>query len=189
MKTLTEQDYIDAAELLGCEVAAIKAVRDVESSGRGFDDKGRLIIRFEGHWFRKLTGGRFDEQYPAISHAYYSDGRYNTGDRSRLAIADKLDQQAAFKATSWGMFQVMGFNYALLNYASVDEMIDDFKAGERAQLMGFCRFVQAKQLDDELRRKDWRGFAFGYNGKEYERGKYHEKLEKAYSRYNRQYVN
>ena len=35
-RTLTEQDYQVAAELLGCQVAAVKAVVAVEAAGRGF---------------------------------------------------------------------------------------------------------------------------------------------------------
>lgn len=37
---LTEQDYKDAAGLLGVDVAAIKAVTEVESAGSGFLPSG-----------------------------------------------------------------------------------------------------------------------------------------------------
>ena len=39
MNTLSENDYKEAAQLLGCEVAAIKAVTKVESDGSGFDSQ------------------------------------------------------------------------------------------------------------------------------------------------------
>ena len=53
-KFLTEQDFIDAANSLGCEVAAIKAVAFVESGGKsGFKADGvtpvapalRMVLR------------------------------------------------------------------------------------------------------------------------------------------------
>jgi peptidoglycan hydrolase-like protein with peptidoglycan-binding domain len=50
---LEEQDFIDSATKLNVEVAAIKAVREVESKGAGFLDDGRSIILFERHQFRK----------------------------------------------------------------------------------------------------------------------------------------
>ncbi|AZA64465.1 DUF3380 domain-containing protein [Chryseobacterium carnipullorum] len=59
MKTLTEQDYINAAKELGCEVAAIKAVAEVESRGSGFLSSGEPKILFERHRFYKYTNGKY----------------------------------------------------------------------------------------------------------------------------------
>lgn len=39
-------DYQAAADQIGAEVAAVKAIAEVESSGRGFQN-GRPIIRLE----------------------------------------------------------------------------------------------------------------------------------------------
>jgi hypothetical protein len=50
---LKEQDFIDSASRLSVELAAIKAVQEVESKGAGFLDDGRSIILFERHQFRK----------------------------------------------------------------------------------------------------------------------------------------
>lgn len=50
---LDEQDFIDSATKLGVELAAVKAVQEVESKGAGFLDDGRTIILFERHIFRK----------------------------------------------------------------------------------------------------------------------------------------
>ncbi|WP_373427998.1 N-acetylmuramidase domain-containing protein, partial [Chryseobacterium sp. WLY505] len=49
MKTLTEQDYINAAKELGCEVSAIKAVSEVEAPKGGFQADGTPTILFERH--------------------------------------------------------------------------------------------------------------------------------------------
>jgi hypothetical protein len=53
-KTLTETDYQKAAIELGCEVAAIKAVAEVESAGGGFLSSGEPKILFERHWMHRL---------------------------------------------------------------------------------------------------------------------------------------
>jgi hypothetical protein len=49
--------------------------------------------------------------------------------------------------------------------------------------LAFCNFVKSVGLDDELVRKDWVGFAYGYNGKGYLSNNYHKKLEVAYNKY------
>lgn len=66
MKTLTEQGYIDAAKELGCEVAAIKAVAEVESRGLGFLPTGEPKILFECHRFFKYTYGKYAISNPDI---------------------------------------------------------------------------------------------------------------------------
>src|SRR5690606_18173134 len=52
-KFLKESDIADLAERLGLPVATIKAVNEVESSGRGFNIDGNPKILFEGHVFWK----------------------------------------------------------------------------------------------------------------------------------------
>src|SRR5690554_4118721 len=50
---LGEDDIIRAAQALGVEPAAIKAVNEVESRGRGFLPDGRPVILFERHVMRR----------------------------------------------------------------------------------------------------------------------------------------
>lgn len=181
MVKLTDADYAAAAARLRCSVAHIKAVATVESKGGGFLEDGRLVIRFEGHWFRKLTKGKYDKTHPDISHPYDPKGTRNKGpvsDYLRLKIAMSLDTDAALLSTSWGKWQVMGFNASDAGYTSVHTMIDDYKTGEGAQLLSFCTFVINKHIDDELREGDFDGFAYIYNGPNY--GDYAIKMRKAF---------
>ena len=62
--TISEGDYQAAAQSLGCEVAAIKAVASVESRGRGFLPSGRPKILFESHVFSKFTKHIYDPLSP-----------------------------------------------------------------------------------------------------------------------------
>lgn len=62
---LTLTDFQSAADELGVEVAAVRAVASVESgNGRGFAADGRAIIRYELHRFHKYTAGHYDTTHP-----------------------------------------------------------------------------------------------------------------------------
>lgn len=185
MSKITEQDYIDAAKTIGCEVAAIKAVDEVESGGRGgFDSEGRLLIRFEGHKFRKHTGTRFDKSHPDISYPY-SRIYHKTKPHgySAFNVAFALDAHAAMLATSLGKFQPMGEYFEECGYSSVEEMFDAYRESEGNQLLGFVNQIIARGLDDELRDKKWATFAFRYNGSDYKSMGYDVKIERAYQRH------
>ena len=54
---LTERDYIEVANELGVEVAAIKAVVEIETGKQhiGFWDEGKPIINFDLTTFRKMA--------------------------------------------------------------------------------------------------------------------------------------
>ena len=78
MKTLQESDFIEAANLLNCEVEAVKAVAEVESSGSGFLSNGKPKILFERHYFHRLTGGKFSAKNPDISNK--SSGGYTSNE-------------------------------------------------------------------------------------------------------------
>ena len=68
MGNLTENDFQRVADLLGIEVAVVKAVQAVETGGHGgFVAPGRPMILFEGHIFwRELKKRGLDpERYVA----------------------------------------------------------------------------------------------------------------------------
>ena len=173
-------DIAAAAAELGVEAAALMAVKAVESGPYGsFLDDGRPPILFERHIFHRQTGGRF-ASHPDISHK--SAGNYGKGGAhqyTRLERAMKLDRQAALEAASWGAFQILGRNWAMLGYDSVDDLVASTMSA-RGQLDGLVRYIRATDLDDELRTHNWAGFARGYNGPNYHRNKYHTKLQAAY---------
>lgn len=192
MNKLSGQDFAEAAKELNCSVSAIRAVATVESGGRsGFDDKDRLLIRFEGHQFRKFTGRRFDQSHPHLSYAY--GNRFGKGHTySAFNEAFALDQHAALLATSYGMFQPMGFNYDEMGFDSVEEMVSSFQKGEREQLQGFVSLIKKWGLDDELRRatlRDFQTFAKRYNGADYKSNRYDTKMHDYYLSYERKLIN
>lgn len=183
MNVLQECDFITAAALLDCEVACVKAVAEVESSGGGFLKNGQPKILFEGHYFYELTKGKHgisNVSYPTWSSEYYNEDQH-----ARLDKAIKLDRSAALQSASWGKFQIMGKNWKNLGYGSVQEFVNDMYAGETEHLMAFVKFVKFNKLDDELRRKDWAGFAKGYNGPGYAKNSYDKKMAAAYKKFSK----
>jgi predicted flap endonuclease-1-like 5' DNA nuclease len=62
--------------------------------------------------------------------------------------------------------QIMGFNYAALGYAAVQQMFDAFAASEPNQVVGFFDFVRSRgeEAIQTLQSSDFVGFARFYNG-------------------------
>jgi hypothetical protein len=177
---MTDEAVDDAAKKIGCDVAAVRAVLDVESRGGFLPDK-RPKILFERHYFCRLTGGKYDQSDPDISNKKSGGYKGGAAEYDRLAKAIKLDRNAGLRSASWGAFQIMGDNYRSCKFASVDEFVDAMVAGEPEQLDAFVNFVKKSSLDDELIRLDWSGFARGYNGPGYKANKYDQKLAAAYN--------
>lgn len=167
-RTLTAADLAAAAAALGCDLPAVKAVLAVESQGRGFDpDSGRPLILYEPHWFSRLTQRRYDQRYPELSYPRWGTRPYPRRQAERwaqLEAASRLDRAAAVAATSWGLFQIMGFNHSLCGFADVETFVAAMERDEAAQLAAFAAFVLAKGLDRALRAHDWWLFARVYNG-------------------------
>jgi hypothetical protein len=177
---MSEADIVTAARAIDCEVAAVKAVIDVESRG-GFLADGRPKILFERHLFSRFTDRKFDKP-PNDDIANSSPGGYKGGaaEYARLHRAIALDRTAALKAASWGAFQILGSNFAAAGYANVEDFCRAMCQSEGQQLNAFVAFVRSNKLADELQRHDWAGFARGYNGPNYKINHYDDKLADAY---------
>jgi len=182
---LSHADFVDAAERLRCDLPAIKAVAEVESSGSGFLTDGRPRILFEAHIFSRLTDHRYDASHPAISAPSWNRSLYRGGaaEHDRLGQACSLNRGAGLKSTSWGMFQIMGFNYAAAGFSDIQAFINAMYRSERDHLMAFANFIMSTKLDDELRTHRWQAFAHGYNGPGYAQNRYDIKLAKAWEMY------
>jgi len=190
---LTDADFQAAATALGpgVQVAMIHAFAQVESGGRsGFGPAGLPVIAYEGHIFRKHTKNAYDLTHPLLSYPYKKkagpEWHANNKDQetawTTLKQAMELDHNAALKSCSWGMFQVMGFNYDTCGYSNVDDFVAAMKAGARGQLdafIGFCK--KTGGLREALAAKDFKTCAILYNGQDY--GDYDERIKKAFQKY------
>lgn len=186
---LTREDFEDDAQLIGCEVEAIMAVAAVESRGGGFDPEGFPKTLFEGHWFHKLTKGKYSKAYPTISYPTWTRvhyGRTWKEEKERLNLAISLDRNAALQSASWGMFQIMGFNHGVCGYKTVQQFVNAMCKSENAQLEAFTQFIINRGLADELRDLRWADFARLYNGPGYAQNRYDVKLAAEYARLKQQ---
>ena len=180
MQRLGPQDYRNAGARHGIEPAALHAFADIESNGAGFTKEGRAVILYEPHVFSRLTKGQWDGYAPAgvvLSypkwvppgqrpvgcdfHPYQLDqiGRWGL-----LAFAAELDFEAALKACSWGAFQILGQNHAVIGYPTAWHMVVAFHEGEQAHLDAAVAFLAANDVLTAMRKGDWARVITVYNG-------------------------
>lgn len=187
---LTQTDVAAAAAALDCDVAAIQAIVEVESGASGYLADGRVDILFERHiMYRQLKAASIDpapyvETLPGIVNPKRGGYQGGAAEYARLARAQQIDVACAIESTSWGRFQIMGFHWSALGYASAVDFAAAMQASEKNQLDAFVRLLQ---LSDDgpaaLRNHDWAAFARLYNGPAYAAHDYDGKLARAYARH------
>ncbi|MDN7645449.1 N-acetylmuramidase domain-containing protein [Burkholderia cenocepacia] len=189
---LTDADLQRAADRLQVDLAAVRAVNEVESKGAGFLPDGRPVILYERHiMYRQLAAAGLDAdalaaKYPALVNSKRGGYAGDAAEYARLASASQISAACALEATSWGAFQIMGFHWKALGYPDVFAFVDAMKVSEAEQLEAFVRFVLAdKVMLAALRGKKWAKFAELYNGMAYAENLYDVKLERAFDRYSR----
>jgi hypothetical protein len=170
--------------LYGIEPAVAIAVLCVESGGRAFtkNNGNRMVIRFENHKFWQFWGQHHPIQY--ARHFRFNARKKWTGHQWRrqalgsdwqnfhgkqhkewevLTFAETLDQSAARLSISMGAPQIMGFHYARIGYASVNEMFSAFTQSHEAQIKGLFAFFTPQMIRD-LQTHQFTRFARAYNG-------------------------
>lgn len=182
------QQASEIAKNFGISPSMFLAFIEVESGGKGFDQKtGKLIIQFEPVWFRRKE--------PYAPTGAWTVNKVDIQSQEWIAFnsAFKIDADSAMESTSIGLPQIMGFHWKLLGYKSVGEMWDDFKRGEYFQVLALARFIKATpSLYSAIKRKDYHTIASIYNGKDYAkmakkwgREPYNISLEKADKKYSK----
>jgi hypothetical protein len=181
-RPLSENDIDAAAASINCDPACIRALLAVESAGVGFGPGGWPIILFEPHQFYKRVSPELRDRAVAAGVAYPKWGarpypRMQAARYAQLANAVEIDRIAALSSTSWGLGQLMGFNFAACGYADVVEMVEAMHMSEAEQLAAMMRFLVTLKLDAPLRERRWADFARGYNGAGYKAHAYDLRLE------------
>jgi hypothetical protein len=183
---LSDADLCRNAKRIRTGVAEIKTFLAVETRNKGFDAQDRPLVLFERHHFHRLTRGKFDESHPDLSNKVAGGYGTSASQYGRFSRAFQLDPQAAMKATSWGLGQVMGFNHLVAGYPTVDEFVEAMKESEGKQLDASINFIIHNNLDDDLRDHSWASFAKGYNGSGYKKNQYDKKLKDFYTKFSSQ---
>lgn len=195
IQRLTERDYAEVAQMLGVDIASIKAVVEIEAgtAHQGFYAPGLPIINFDLTMFRRFAGRNGINLTPyQQSHAVVfaapnarKHGSHQSAQQARLEAAREIDNKTAVEGTFWGMFQIGGFNWSKCGAKNIDDFVNRMSNSERDQLDMFARFLKSTGLDKHLQAKNWEAFARGYNGPSYARRGYHTKLKSAYMKYSK----
>ena len=192
-KKLTEAQIAAQAKALVIEVAALRAVIEVECKGSGFNADGAPVILFERHVFRQrlIANGKavvadkaMRERPDLCSKSTGAYGLYSA-QHGRLNAAAQYHRDSALESASWGIGQVMGYHWKSLGYPSLQAFINAMYKDEASQLDAMCRYIRVNNLVNALKNKDWKSFARGYNGTAYAKNSYDVKLGNAYKKWSK----
>jgi hypothetical protein len=184
---LTDADFAALAARHGIEEAKIRAVNEVEASGKGFYSSGALVCLYEPHIAWRYTTGKVRDALVSSGLAYqkWKSGSYPKTSFERIDMCAAIaGEEVASLATSWGLGQIMGFNHKACGFDTALEMVKSFAESETNQLEGMIRFIKSNStMLSALQRGDWAAFAKAYNGAGYAANKYDTKLAAAYARH------
>lgn len=166
-----------SAKRLGVDRISIKTIIDVETiNGSGFLKDGRKKILFERHYYTRIliskgydvsdaNNPEFISLSPYNNKSKNSYDKYGTLDNQwrRFKVAASNDKEAAMMACSVGLGQVMGANWEMLGYKSVQDFWDscDTSAG---QIVAMTLFIEKKNIAKLLANKEISEFKKIYNG-------------------------
>ncbi len=172
-KILNDDQLKDSLENLAktkniiLSLPVVKAVIEVESSGRGHLKNGSAKILFEGHLFWKLlkNQGMAEEElenlqklnkdilYKSWTREFYKGG---IGEYDRLERAKKIDPKLAVYSASWGLFQILGENLEHNIKSRIGNGDDQYKTWvdfeakqhehEKYHFSDFLAFIMTKKL-------------------------------------------
>jgi hypothetical protein len=185
--------YAAAALALMCEERALRAVAAVESGALGaFLETDEPVILYERHLFSRFTHGKFDghalpPNFP-MAWGVLSDprpGGYGppTVQHRKLEAACAMNRDAALRATSWGAFQILGDNFLVCGYLTLQAFVNAMYRSADDHLIALACFIKSDHRQvDAIRSRDWTSFARLYNGPAFARNQYDVKLATAYRR-------
>ena len=190
---LTEKDYEELAADLGVEVAAMKAVVEIEAGRehKGFWAEGKPLINFDLSVYRRMAArhnvnlSKYTSSHPLVFSRPDTKrfGSQQAAVQARLDQAFEIDSVSAIEGTFWGMFQIGGFNWRQCGTESPQQFMELMSRSERDQLELFCEFITRTGLLPALKAKNWSAFARGYNGPSYASRGYHTRLAAAYKKH------
>ena len=158
------------------------AVQGLVSRIAAFWTEESPTILFERHKFRGFTNGAYNTTHSDLSGPQGGYGTFSV-QYAKLRRAAILNEEAALKSTSWGAFQIMGFNHVDAGYATVGAFVDAMIGSQSNQLKAFVSFVGANNsMKKAIIAKDWATFARLYNGPDYAKNNYDTKMKNEYDR-------
>jgi hypothetical protein len=146
---------LDHASASQVEPAVALAIFAVESK-RAYDPStGLVIVRFETKVFLRRSSGRL----------VTSDHSGQLAEWKAVEEAYAINPRAALESASYGLPQLMGFNFGVTRHSDARALLLAFQRSAREQVAGFFGFVASNGLIDEARERRFVDFARIYNGK------------------------
>jgi N-acetylmuramidase/Putative peptidoglycan binding domain len=161
---LSSASFNAAIASLGVDAATAWAILTVESGKAGYLPDRRPQILFERAIFHRRTNGAYDVTHPGISAPTWGGYSGGAAEYTRLAEAYALSPDDALQSASWGLGQIMGFNFSSAGYDNASDMVQAACASEAAQLQQFVSFLQHTGVVEPLQSQDWTTVAAKYNG-------------------------
>jgi hypothetical protein len=177
---LSSASFNAAIASLGVDAATAWAILTVESGKAGYLPDRRPQILFERAIFHRRTNGAYDVTHPGISAPTWGGYSGGAAEYTRLAEAYALSPDDALQSASWGLGQIMGFNFSSAGYDNASDMVQAACASEAAQLQQFVSFLQHTGVVEPLQSQDWTTVAAKYNGSG-QVGAYAGKLQQSYA--------
>ena len=161
---LSSADFQSTLNVLQADAAAVWSLLEVESGKAGYLPDRRPQILFERAVFHTRTKGQFDATHPGISAPTWGGYSGGAAEYTRLAEAYALSPDDALQSASWGIAQVMGFNFSPSGANSAQDYVQGACASEGAQLHAFQNFLLHTGIAQALAAHDWNSVALHYNG-------------------------
>ena len=167
MTARSDEDLRTTALSLDVELAALRAVLTVETSGSGFLPNGLPKILLERHYVYRLATDAARAKLPP-SVCSTAPGGYvgGAGEWARFEQVAAVDLDLAIQSCSWGLPQAMGAYWQTMRYTSPDALMASVARNERTQLVlldQYLTYVNRNALR-ALQNKDFDQFAAAYNG-------------------------
>jgi hypothetical protein len=185
MDLLTDSDYEEVANELGCETKALKAVGIKETKDQSFythlgDHVPKIL--FERHYFHKLTNGKYDNDPDISSKSPFTKYGSYAKQYERLIKAYALSPREALMSASWGKFQVMGANMHS-DELSIEDILYKISRSEKNHLITLKGYLlKNKNALEALKSKKWDKFALYYNGSGYKKNNYDVHIKEIYEK-------
>lgn len=186
-KPLDRFDVAQLAHRIAVSEDHFQAFINVESRSRGFDRAGRPIILNEPHvFYRNLRGSEREEAvreglaYPSWGEKPYprsQDERY-----AWLQAACEINETAALKSCSYGLSQILGENFSMVGFRTIQDMVLAFMDDEEEHVEAMMKFILASGIADDIRAERWETVARVYNGPGYRKNRYHIKMAQEFTK-------
>lgn len=160
--------YQRTAKELAFTPAQVRAFAIVESDEKPFTPGGFPVLRLEvHHWKKHRIADRVSMAFDKAANSRNLDARWQQFEQMRA-----VNETAAILSHSFGMFQIVGFNFRLCLCADPVTFLNEMMTVE-GQFKMFKRFMlSSPALLSAVRRNRADEVGFHYNGPRYKQNKY-----------------